>query len=69
MTKANENQSYFIERVRAGALGEICVFTFKGGRFGLGRGEVIYQDFGGARGWVECPNEQVREFAKARGII
>jgi len=64
-----DNKSYFVERVRAGALGEIAVFNFKGGRFGVDMCETIYQDFGAPRHWVECPNEQVKQFAQARGII
>lgn len=57
------------EYVRAGAIGELLVFYFGGGRFGIDSFEYVYQDFGGMRQWVECPNERVRQFAIARGLL
>lgn len=53
---------------RAGAIGELLVFRFMGGKFGIAC-ETIYQDFGGRRQWVECPNEKVRHFAIETGLL
>lgn len=58
-----------VEYVRAGAIGKIRVFYFKGGRFGVDTQSVIYQDFGGSRQWVECPNDQVKAYALANELI
>jgi hypothetical protein len=54
---------------RAGALGELLVFYFAGGKFGIDSYENVYQDFGGRKQWVECPNERVRAHARAIGIL
>lgn len=54
---------------RAGAIGELMVFYFMGGKFGIDSYETVFQDFGGRRQWEQCPNERVREFAIARGYL
>jgi hypothetical protein len=57
------------ELERAGAIGELAVFYYGGGRFGVDSYEVVYQDFGGWKQWVECPNDRVRAHAIAIGLL
>ena len=54
---------------RAGSIGELVVFYYAGGKFGVDSYETIYQDFGYPRDWVECPNDRVRAHAVAIGVL